>query len=268
MKLLVAASILAAGAGWAAPIDNQIYARLSAAQIVILGESHDNSHHHDVQAGIVARLNPSAVVYEMLDRSQAAVVAMPLTSDEAALRAALNWDTSGWPDFSMYYPIFTAAGQAAVHGAAVPRAVARAAMTDGLQAAFGGDAEEFGLAQALPAPEQAAREALQKSAHCDALPDDLLPGMVDVQRLRDARLAQVALQALDETGGPVVVITGNGHARADWGIPVAIGQARPGTAIFSLGQGEDGRAPDGTFDAVVMSPAIPRDDPCVALRKK
>ena len=41
--------------------------------------------------------------------------------------------------------------------------------------------------------EQAAREAEQMAAHCDALPEDILPGFVEAQRLRDAALAEDVL---------------------------------------------------------------------------
>ena len=92
--------------------------------------------------------------------------------------------------------------------------------------------------------------------------------MVDVQRLRDARLAQTALRALNETGGPVVVITGNGHARADWGVPAAIKTARPDVTTVSVGQGEDGAAPEGRFDLVLQSPSVAREDPCLGFTKQ
>jgi uncharacterized iron-regulated protein len=79
-------------------------------------------------------------------------------------------------------------------------------------------------------------------------------------------LAQVALQALDETGGPVVVITGNGHARTDWGMPATLARARRDVKVVSVGQGEDDQAPTGRFDLVVMSPLVQREDPCLAFR--
>lgn len=80
------------------------------AQIVFLGEVHDNPAHHERQAKWVAALAPTAVVYEMLTAEQAGRVDPNL--DEAALSTQLDWDASGWPDFAMYYPIFEAAGQA------------------------------------------------------------------------------------------------------------------------------------------------------------
>ena len=234
--------------------------------IVILGEFHDNPHHHDQQAEVVSAVKPRALVFEMLTQTQAAAH-MP-GADMATLGAALKWAESGWPDFAMYYPIFAAAPSARVFGAAVPRAAARAAMTQGVVAAFGDQASVFGLDGALDPAEQDAREALQMTAHCDALPPDMLPGMVDIQRLRDAELARVALRAFEETGGPVVVITGNGHARMDWGMPVYLTRAAPEVSITSLGQSEAGAPLQGQFDLVVEAPAVDRPDPCDAFRAK
>jgi uncharacterized iron-regulated protein len=200
----------------------------------------------------------------MLTPDQAARVTPGIRGDQEALGAALDWARSGWPDFAMYHPIFTAAADASVYGAAVPRDAARAAFEDGVTEYFGlEDAERFGLTAALPEAQLQARLDFQAAAHCGALPDTLLPRMVALQRLRDAVLARTALRALDETGGPVVVITGNGHARADWGIPVYLSAARPELGIFTLGQSEDGQVA-GQFDKVLDAPAVARDDPCAA----
>lgn len=235
-----------------------------AADIVLLGENHDNPAHHARQAELVGQIGPKALVFEMLTTDQAA--AHVPGGDAQTLEAAFGWAESGWPDFAMYYPIFAAAPDAGVYGAAVPRAAARAAMEAGLVAAFGDTAARFGLTEALPEAEQEAREAMQMAAHCDALPTHLLPAMVDIQRLRDARLAEAALRAFEETGGPVVVITGNGHVRADWGVPVYLSRAAPERSVATFGQGEDGRAPAGLFDQTADAPGVERPDPCAAFK--
>ena len=130
----------------------------------------------------------------------------------------------------------TAAWREAEEERAVPRDAARQAMTDGLAIAFGIGAEAHGLTTPLNYEEQEAREALQMAAHCDALPEHILPAIVDIQRLRDAQLAKMVARAFELTGGPVVVITGNGHARTDWGILIYVKRAAPDLSILSLGQ--------------------------------
>ncbi|WP_324753071.1 ChaN family lipoprotein [Roseovarius sp. Pro17] len=237
---------------------------VGAQDVLVLGEVHDNPAHHAVQAARVAEFAPQALVFEMLTPDQATRVTPELRGDADALAAALDWGGSGWPDFSYYYPIFVAAPQAQVHGAGVPREDTRTVAEQGLGAAFGEGAKIYGLTAPLTETQQSAREALQASAHCDALPPEMLPMMVDIQRLRDATLARATMQALDQTGGPVAVITGNGHARSDWGMPALLARAAPMIEIYTLGQGEDGAVPDGIFDEVIIAPAPERDDPCKA----
>ncbi|NCQ24336.1 MAG: hypothetical protein COW54_13570 [Rhodobacteraceae bacterium CG17_big_fil_post_rev_8_21_14_2_50_63_15] len=237
-----------------------------AQDVVILGEIHDNPAHHAVQAERVAKLKPRAIVFEMLTEAQAGRVTPDLRNDAEALAEALDWRTSGWPDFSLYHPIFTAAPEATVYGALVSRDGARAVFEEGLTAYFGDDAPLYGLDRDLPAEEQSAREAVQRAAHCDALPEEILPGMVAVQRLRDAVLARAVVQAVEATGGPVAMITGNGHARIDWGVPSYLARVAPDLEVWTLGQTEEAQALDGGFDEVVSAPAVDRPDPCAAFQ--
>ncbi len=239
---------------------------VAAQDVAVLGEVHDNPAHHTEQASQVARLQPAAIVFEMLTEEQAARVTPELRGDAEALGEALDWAESGWPDFAMYHPIFTAAPEAAIYGALVPRDAARAVFDTGPVEAFGPEAARYGLDRDLDPAEQTTREAMQMAAHCDALPEDMLPGMVAVQRLRDAVLARAVVQAMDETGGPVAVITGNGHARRDWGMPAVLAEVAPDLDIWVLGQTEDGRPLEGGFDAVKSAPAAERPDPCAAFQ--
>lgn len=251
--------------GFAGEHLSSVIASAQPAQVLILGEVHDNPHHHLTQAAVLMALRPKAVVWEMLTEEQAARLTSDTLAKPADLAAILGWDASGWPEFSLYQPIFEATPQAQHYGAAVPREAARAAMETGIVAGFSGGAARFGLDQPLSPQEQAAREAEQLAAHCDAVPVEILPAMVDIQRLRDATLARVALAALAGTGGPVAVITGNGHARRDWGVPTYLQVAAPQVAVFSLGQMEAGQI-EGSFDAVLDAPAVERPDPCAVFR--
>ena len=243
--------------------------RLPKADVVILGEVHDNPVHHANQAAAVAALAPQALVFEMLTPAQAARAASapPATrGDRAALERALGWAGSGWPDFALYYPIFAAAPRARIYGAAMPIAAVRRAVKMGAAPVFGAGAARYGLTTPLPAAQQAARQSAQQRDHCDALPPDLLPGMVAAQRLRDAALARAVVRAMADTGGPVAVITGSGHARRDWGVPAVLARAAPSLTVLSIGQLEAPAGPDQPFDLWLVAPPAPRDDPCAAFR--
>lgn len=264
----LAACLALGGALEAREVGPEALGALPPADIVILGELHDNPFHHANQARAVAALQPAALVFEMLGPEQAARITPDLREDAAALSAALGWAESGWPDFAMYHPIFTAAPQAPVVGAALPRAEVRRAFSEGAAAVFGDDAARFGLAEALPGPEKAAREQGQIAAHCNALPAEMAPGMVEAQRVRDAAFARAALEALSVHGAPVVVITGNGHARRDWGMPAALARAAPGLTVLSVGQIEAPPEVPPPYDLWLVTPPAEREDPCAAFTAK
>lgn len=235
-------------------------------QIAMLGEVHDNPEHHREQARLVTLIAPRALVFEMLTVEQAGRITPTNRVTAQSLEETLGWQASGWPDFADYYPIFAAAPEARIYGAALPREDTRAVMEQGIATAFGADAARFGLDQPLSEEQLQARLDLQAEAHCNALPDSMLPVMVDLQRMRDALLARAAVQALEDTGGPVVVITGNGHARADWGATYLLRQALPDVAIAALGQSEEGVPPSGGFDRLHDAAAVERPDPCNAFK--
>lgn len=261
--LLVLTTISAA----AGELPAQLLERMRAADVVVLGEVHDNPAHHAVQAAAIRALAPKAVVWEMLTPETAAQInaAGPAASDRVDRALALG--ATDWPGFAIYRPVLAAAADLPFLGALVPRSKTRAVPESGLAAAFGTEAARYGLTRPLPAVEQAVREAEQAEAHCNALPEAQLPMMVDIQRLRDAVLARAVVTALARHGSPVVVITGNGHARADRGMPAVLRRVRPDLKILALGQSEDGRI-EGRFDAVLDAPAVERPDPCAVFRSQ
>ena len=257
---------LIAAAVWAASALSSGAQTLPDAKIYVLGEVHDNTAHHDVQADLTAQIAPVALVFEMLTPAQAEAGQDVARGDETALATALAWADSGWPEFALYAPIFAAAPEAILFGAALERPILMDAMSQGASATFGVEADKYGLAPLSP-EDQAAREEEQAVAHCNALPADMLPGMVEVQRLRDAAFARTAIEAFEATGGPVVVITGTGHARADYGVPAYIRAARPDITVFTLGQVEGDEAyPDTLFDMVIRTDPTPREDPCAVFQ--
>jgi uncharacterized iron-regulated protein len=222
---------------------------LPPAQIYVLGEVHDNPAHHAMQGELIERIAPTAVVLEMLTEAQAARLGPDAPRDPAALDALLGWAEAGWPDIAIYLPVFEASDAPILGAAGEP-----------------GDLSAYGLDAPLPPAEQEAREALQAAAHCDALPEDLLPRFVARQRAIDAQFADRTLAALDRFGPPVVLVTGNGHARRDWGVPAAIARVRPEVAVVVVVQGEDGSVPPGG-DLVLDAPGVAgRPDPCAAFR--
>ena len=230
--------------------------------VLIVGEFHDNPDHHAEQAQAARVIRPKAVVFEMLTPEEAAALS-EVTRGRPEMRAA----TEGfhWPNIADYAEVL--AVSSVIVGAALPRDEVRAAFGNGAAAVFGPGAETYGLADPLPEAEQEAREDAQFAAHCEAMPREMMGGMVEAQRLRDAAFARTVLEALDTYGGPVLLITGNGHARMDWGVPVYLSRVRPDLQITSVGQGEGEVPPQGVFSRIVTEAPVPdRGDPCAAFR--
>ncbi len=243
----------------------------------MLGEVHDNPEHHDLQARIVETLQPGALVFEMLEPRHAAAARDITRGDKDTLAQAFEWEERGWPDFAMYHPIFTAAPRAEIFGGALPPDKVRRAVSEGAAAVFGGASAIFGLDEPLPEDQLAVRVELQDNAHCNAMPSDLLPGMVEAQRLRDAALARATVEAVEEmrardVQSRVVVITGNGHARTDWGMPEMLARAFPETGkdrlrIATFAQFETTAPEDPPYGHWIVTEAVDRGDPCEAFAK-
>lgn len=238
-------------------------------ETVVLGEVHDNPVHHANQARIVAALAPDALVLEMIPQEREAEVndLRAAGASRAEIAAALDWAASGWPDFDHYAAILEAAPEARIFGAGQPTADLQRAAVEGAAGPFGPDAAIYGLDQPLEPEEQARREAAQAAAHCDSLPAELLPGMVEAQRFRDAGLADAVRWARTMTAnGQVVVITGNGHADLEQGLPQALRTAEPDVGLIALGQLE--APPDADeeipYDVYLVTGAPERTDPCAA----
>lgn len=259
---------LAAGAVRAEPAGlADVIAAAGEADIVVLGEVHDNPDHHRMQAEIVAALQPGGLVFEMIP--QAFEDEVNRLRAEAAPReeiaAALEWEASGWPDFDYYAAILEAAPEARVFGGGQPLDEVRRAAEEGAAAVFGPDAASYGLDRELDEDEQAAREAHMFAAHCDAIPAEMLPGLVEAQRFRDAALADAARWARTIAAhGPVVVIAGTEHANRLRGVPAKLAAADPTLTVLAVGQFEAEPDPEraAAFDVYLLAPAPPRENPC------
>lgn len=269
LAMAIAAALIVAQAASAddAVLDDFV-ARASDADIVVIGEIHDNPEHHEIQAGVVRRLQPDALVFEMIPAARSDLVndLRREGADREAIAEALDWDQSGWPSFDFYAPILEAAPEARIHGAGQSRPSNRKAAQEGAASAFGPEAESYGLARDLDTGESQARRAEMASAHCNALPEAALDGMIEVQRFWDATLARAALEALGSAGeeAQVVMIAGNGHADRTRGAPSVLSLVAPDIDVIVLGLVESPPGEGRAFDMTITSPPPDREDPCAA----
>ena len=257
--------ILRPGGGTAT--ENTLVAELERADVVVLGEVHDNKIHHARQARLVRALAPEGLAFEMVPEASEEGIQVFLAQGGArdAIGPAIGWERMGWPDWAAYAPIFEAAPGAYIAGGGVSRRQVRQALQLGAAVAFGAGASEIGLTQPFTPEVRAAVEDEMIAAHCDMLPREMATSMVEAQRLRDARFAEAVLRARARGGGRVVLITGNGHARTDLGVPAYLRKAAPGLKVLSVGMIEsaDGTVEPGLpFDYVWVSRPMKRKDPC------
>ncbi len=240
--------------------------QIPKADVIILGEVHDNALHHQGQAKAIQAIQPSAVVFEMLTPEQAAKITPALLEDATALETTLNWQATGWPDFALYYPLFAALQGTNIKGAARPKSEVRRAFAEGAAAVFGEQSPRFGLTNPLPADQLITRINAQYDAHCAAMPREMMKGMVEAQRFRDAIFAETILAALKDHGAPVILITGTGHGRTDWGVPALLRLAEPNLRITSLAFLETPIDANPPFDLWLETKPAERPDPCLTFK--
>lgn len=265
-----------------------LFDALAGARVVVLGEKHDNPDHHALQAqaidALVARGRKPAVVFEMIERGQQAALDAARArapGDVDSIAAALDWEHSGWPEWSLYRPVFESAVR---HGlpilwGSLDRGDVMAIGQRGTAALDPAFVAEHRLAEpSVDAPAEALREEMRQ-AHCSMLPESMLDAMVLVQRARDATLASQVQAALARASS-VVLITGNGHARKDRGVPRylerAYGVASRVLALLEVQPNVreiQGLAPDDArgalpYDDVWLTPRASDEDPCASLREQ
>lgn len=247
---------------------------LAEVPIVVLGEVHDNPVHHARQAWLVRRIEPGGIAFEMIPSASEEGIQVFLAEggDRGRIGPAIGWDRLGWPDWKLYAPIVEAGPGAYVAGGGVSRVDIRSAMEDGAAGAYGVGASRLGLDRPLDPATRAGIEEEMIASHCNRLPRDVAANMVEAQRLRDARFAAAVGRAFaNGRGRAAVLITGNGHARTDRGVPAYLRLVAPSLPVLSVGMMELHPGADPVaeaaglpFDFVWFADPAEREDPCAA----
>jgi uncharacterized iron-regulated protein len=269
---------------------DQLAAALVAADLVLLGETHDNPDHHRIQAWAVARLVAAGkrpgIALEMIRSDQQALVdgyfrARP--GDASGLGEALAWERSGWPEWRHYAQVIAplAPPRATLIGANLPGPMIRALARDGFKAL--GDDGIRALALDRPIPESI-HDAVEREIvefHCGHIQGLRARAFATIQIARDAALADGLLTAARQADGSAVLVAGSGHVRRDRGVPLHLARRGRTGAIAVLAPIEvragattptDYAAAFGAarlpFDFVWFTPRRERDDPCNSFQKK
>jgi uncharacterized iron-regulated protein len=255
---------------------SQLATQIQRRPVVLLGEIHDNANQHAVRAQALtlvlqAGLRP-ALAFEQFDRERQSDIDRVLSHGEGngvdrAKRLAMLGGR-GW-NWDLYRPFLELAlqYQLPIVAANLSRADAMRVSQEGFGAVFNpAEQRRLGLDR-LSADLLRAQEVAIDEGHCHQMDEQMLPAIARAQIARDATLAQSISPYLQRG---VILLTGNGHARRDIGVPHFL-PAQQQERVVSIALLERGTpaeaAPDGAYDAVFRTPAQSRADPCESLRR-
>ena len=232
-------------------------AGLLPADVLLVGEQHDAQAHHAIEQQIVSSLAMrgllAGLALEMAE-SGASTARLKPSSTEAQARAALNWDDKAWP-WADYGPAVMTAVRAGVPvlGANLPRAQMNDSLRDGQ------------LDARLPGPALKAQQQAIRIGHCNLLPEGQITPLTRVQIARDIAMAET-LHQLALPGKTVVLLSGNGHADRQLGVPQHLrADLKAKSLHLRAGQASSTDRPQA-FDSVWSTPALPETDHCAELK--
>lgn len=261
--------------------EESLHLLIHNADFLLLGEVHDNPIHHQFQAQAVreyfrSQTSPEVAVFEQIHTGQEkalrALQNLPRQGPQI-LRDLLEWETSGWPPFAIYEPIFEALidREASIAAGLYPPPQVKTVYREGMRAVVDEQAIDRYRLDELPVSAQERLQQIIEDSHCGLIDAKHAVPMVQVQMSKDAFMAMQLVAERKE--GKAVLIAGNGHTRKDFGVPQYLAKLEPRAKIVSVAVLEvqpDLRDPDKYLNAdiadfVFFTPAWDRQDPCEAM---
>ena len=263
--------------------ETQLIRRALASDYLLLGEIHDNSRHHQLQARVIDWLRQqqrlASVSFEMITYQQGEVLKQHSYASSAELIALLNQEKSSWPykrDYQIVFDSVIAAGFEIL-----PANLGQNELTQIIN--LGEDELPDDVRQILKQTPLTDKQTadLQNEivrAHCNMMPPDATQPMVLVQRARDAVMS---LSLLKSRADIKVLIAGAGHTRVDRGVPLYLRKHDRTGGVLSLAfqevkegatsveaYSERWGGQELPFDYVWFTPAVQRQDPCEQLKRR
>ena len=254
---------------------------LVAAELVFLGETHDNPDHHRIQAWAVDRIfaagSKPGLAIEMIREDQQATLdtyRAQAPGKVEGIGPALGWSHSGWLAWRHYAPVVAPFihHRRPIRTANLPRDRIRPLAREGFSALGAARAATLGLDRPFPAEMLADMAAEQVEAHCGQIPAARAAPFARIQIARDAIMAGALVGAAK--GGKAVLVAGSGHVRRDRGVPYQLERRGVRTTTLVLAPMEvrekdlQPESYGANYDYLWFTPRQHRDDPCASLRNR
>lgn len=229
---------------------------------VLLGELHDNPHHHKARAQLLAVLAHPKLTVVAEHLPVGSLVKFSGTTLDSLVTA--GFDAKGW-QWPLHEVLFNAirAAEMDLYGGNISQSVSSAVFKAGASA-IPSDLESVYKESPLSSKSESQLNSDLKDSHCGQLPDRFVAPMRLIQRLKDASFSQLLLKHQ-----PSILIAGNGHIRKDYGVPQILSSLDPKLKITSVGFiEEDDWKPEyvaslaSQYDYVWVTLNTQRDDPC------
>lgn len=255
--------------------------RSRAANLVLIGETHDNLVHHRVQHWLLNALSTSgrrpALVMEQFDFEQQDAIDNAMsahTSRVDALQILKQEMAQGW-DWTQYQPLIATAKDydLPLKAANLSRTRLQQVSRRGFAALGVGEASRLALDVGWSDAQQSRLEQDILDGHCGMLPIKAAAAVADAQRARDAMMADALLNA----GGTIAVgILGREHVRRDLAVPLYLAARAPDRSVMAIGMIDSDSSQSSRdeavvnlknrFDYLVFTRSVRRDqDPCDGL---
>ncbi len=235
----------------------QLEARAAAADVIYLGEKHDNAEQHRLQKqvldALIARGIKPALGFEFFDTAKTGYLTqyvqgqkslMSLSHGKSTLdagerlRRQLGWDRRDDRDWQFYFQLIELAKthQLPIFGADLPSALSLRISRSGLT---GLNAVEAGTLRPTVFDDAAYRELMYekfRNGHCGWGEEPLLTRLYATWLARNDRMAEsVVSMWREDPERPVVLIVGNGHVQHDQGVYERVAHRAPGVRQLNIG---------------------------------
>jgi len=261
-----------------------LLAMMGKADVILLGETHDNPQHHDVQLKLLkARIESGArpaLLMEQLDTESQPALDLALADSDPG--KALNAATGliKFADWQFYRPFLAIAidNKLPVIAANISSQQLQPVIWNGFAAYDAAALKRMAVEQVWSDSRQTYMLSHIGGAHCGQIRDELRAGLTRSQRLRDALMADAAVSSI---GRGIVAIVGSSHARRDIGMPLYLAARDSAAHILSIAFVEvipgmdapetyetDSASGSPPFDVIWFSSRVERADPCADFGKK